>query len=502
MRFTCPEVFDKDSGRIETADSLLSPPEDVLFRMRRAVEERKRAGRPMYTCPLCARELTLRGGVSDDGPIMHFAHPRDPLHECPYKSGGDHTPDEIARMVYNGLKETRLHRMMKVWIRRSLIADGDAERASICVERRYRARLPDKSFRRPDVSAIWRGTPHVFEAQIASTFVRVITERATFYRRQGAKLLWIFSSWPRELDRFTDKDLYYTNNYNVLVVNEETSRLSVERDAFVLQAWWAVPSAIDHDGKATTWTSATITLADLHYDEKDGGRAYFFDVEGERKKFQSGTQVVHRVAVAVPQAAKGQIWSTSTNLASTSLPSGDSFQLRLTSLFDQAQSGDHIKARAAHTALRKELAWSLESDSTWLLFAEAASQAKLLSSTYARGNYIGEGLALFGALHSLHLGTPCSPWQNLRMIENHMHKNYPRHYSLFLHAVRTYGREAVLDAEKPSSTVYKHIHSFRDSQYRHQQERAYDSMVLLLFPELKDAITLLQRISYDRLAPF
>jgi demethoxyubiquinone hydroxylase (CLK1/Coq7/Cat5 family) len=88
------------------------------------------------------------------------------------------------------------------------------------------------------------------------------------------------------------------------------------------------------------------------------------------------------------------------------------------------------------------------------------------------------------------------------MVENQVHKHYPRHYSLFLHAVRVYGRESVLDAEEAGSTVYKHIQSFRDSQHRHQQARAYDSLVLLLFPELKDAVTLLQRISYDRFAAF
>lgn len=80
-----------------------------------------------------------------------------PEHKCPYKTSDNHTPDELAAMKYNGLKETAEHRLVKARLLRALRMDAGVEPDSLYSEKIYRAKLPDKSCRRPDVAARWNG---------------------------------------------------------------------------------------------------------------------------------------------------------------------------------------------------------------------------------------------------------------------------------------------------------------------------------------------------------
>lgn len=423
------------------------------------------------------KPLSLRAGRNFDGPAMHFAHPRDPDHQCPYKSENTLTPEEIERMVYNGVKESRLHRLMKVWLRRSLVADSEVDRDSIHLERRFAARLPDASYRRPDVAAQWRGQPLVFEAQLTSTFVTVIAQRAAFYRREGATLLWVFANWPPSTERYAHKDLYYNNNYNVLVVNETTCEASIAAGRFLLDVWWPQLDSIDEEGKATEWEAARVALADLVFDEENGGRAFYRDVEGLLKARQRR----HRAALNSFGGHYSRDHVSRILLNYMGMPDTD--------LDERTDLHDWVRS-------------ALQNESNWQFFANAATDAGLLARPYDQGDHIRSGYCLMTALYALYTNVISAPWKNFRELENHVHCNYRQHYGLFLLAVHEFDRRAALNANDTGSTFISHVNQYRVSLARDRQERAFDSLVVFLFPQLKQSVNTLQRRQYRRLTSF
>lgn len=87
---------------------------------------------------------------------------------------------QIAAMKYNGAKESLLHRQMKLWLVESLYASGQF--TDIRQEKRWQGTITSE-WRKPDVRAVFGGTPIAFEIQLSTTFLDVIVERRRFYLR-------------------------------------------------------------------------------------------------------------------------------------------------------------------------------------------------------------------------------------------------------------------------------------------------------------------------------
>ena len=383
-------------------------------------------------------------------------------------------------MVYNRLKETKLHRKMKWWLRQSLRADSNVPRESISVERRFSAKLPDKSYRRPDVSAEYRGVAFVFEVQLASTFVKVVAERRAFYEREGAKLIWVFNTWPIVPEKFTHKDIYYTNNFNVFVVNEDTVKRSKKDGRFICEVWWATPDKINEDGHPREWQRNFISLADLRFDGHDGGRAYYKDVDSERAAYK--------------RDLKSTSDETAKPLTVASVRESEIARLRGWFLELQHNPGSQVDNR-----LRVELMSFINNDTyDWLAFATAACEAYLFAADLCIWSQELDARAIFCALLSLEEGKALRKWKNLKEIENHIFNSYPKHYALFLHAAKEYGREKALDVDNLASTCNRHKELFKASPIRDQQERRYDALIEALFPRLAERLARLRRNNYDR----
>ena len=194
--FTCKQVFDHESRSIRDSWEVLDKEyEAEQFQLRMKMEEEKQSKGFRFTCPLCNRGLNLRGG-GDQKKSLHFTHPREPEHKCPYKTADNHSPEDIEAMKYNGAKESIEHQQVKKRLVAGLQLDLDTESGSVKSEETFRASLPDKSWRRPDVSARWKGKGVVFEAQLSTTFLSVIAGRRTFYCENQAQLIWVFAQAP------------------------------------------------------------------------------------------------------------------------------------------------------------------------------------------------------------------------------------------------------------------------------------------------------------------
>lgn len=500
-QLTCPEVLDVTSDSIVSAQDVLRALDSVeQHRLRLEAEEVKIAGRPRFRCPLCYRPLGLRGGgwsnLDDDGQRhvgLHFAHPREPEHHCAYKTGGDFTPDQYAAMKYNGLKETRAHRLVKARLWSGLRRDPSTDPSSLRVERRFKAKLPDTNWRQPDVQVLWRGTSLVFEAQLATTFVTVIAQRRNFYRKNGAQLVWVFASPPTDELRFTTKDVVFNNNCNLFVVSEVTARLSAERKQLVLQAWW--PNAEDRleEGRPYRWENEMVTLDQLTFDESQC-TVYFVDHEAEvtalrerREQERKKEEQQRRGDVRVPPGASGVLI-----LESQSHP--------------QPINGlDIHDGHAVRDWMLKSAKGVVVNGLRNLLLQFQALGVITRLGTHAEDERTRHFDVAVRALMSLQEGCPVgTKLPNLRAIENWIWSDYRDHYSLFANAVAVWRQEESLRAKDPQSTFRVHLEEMRqrrrtstgiDPAYR--QDTSLHPIFRVAFPELADAIDRIEVAARD-----
>lgn len=508
-RFTCIEVFDNQTQAVVTASSILEEMAiSEAHKMRMVVEEAKQKGRARYSCPLCGRTLSLRGGLHTSF-VMHFAHPREPEHHCPYKTKDNHTPKELEAMKYNGLKETFAHRQVKARLLRGLRHDPGVTPGSLRSEKVFRANLPDKSWRRPDVAATWNSRNLVFEAQLATTFVTVIAERRNFYTENGAELVWVFAERPEsEVMRFTVKDIFYNNNCNLFVVNNLTDTESTRQQKLVMEAWWPNPSTYERSGEITDWCSKLVSLEQLTFDTARRV-VFFFDFDAaitEKELSEERAQIAHERVLRLPVTADDRV------------PPGTSFALS----FSDSSATQIFYAPDGQERTIKKLISAISTKNTqtiWEILRHVVLGESRLDSfsvfiAFAANRHItvigrsGENLrafhfeAILSALFSLAAGTPIgNGYSNLKEVENWIYRSHTCHYVLFLHAVKAFKRESWLEVRVPNSAMARHVAEFRKASKSKDintssvaQDRSLDSIFKLTFPELVEPLEKLGRM--------
>ena len=505
---TCKEVFDCEDKLIVSAIEILenlNTPSAHQARMK--IEESKQQGIAKYICPLCRQTLSLRGGLHTEF-VMHFAHPRMPEHKCPYKTSDNHTPEDLAAMKYNGLKETAEHRLVKARLLRALRRDIEVEQGSIKSERIYRANLPDKRWRKPDVNASWNGKSLIFEAQLSTTFVTVIANRRNFYTENGAELIWIFAKRPESdggFMPFTNKDIFYNNNFNLFVVNGDTEAESAKQRRLVIEVWWPDPATFSVQGPRIDWCSKMVNLSQLIFNHEKR-IVFFFDFEAaitekeqreERKVIsleklkKARSTIDNRVPPGTSQAFNFQYEHKPSAPYESAIPDPDFHKL--------ISAIRRRNSEIVWQQLRKVVVGEPRLDSTIVFRAFADCSLIVPIETYAEHKRLMHFEAILSSLYSLAAGTPVgNGHENLKGIENWIFRSHTCHYLLFLRAVKTLGRSQALDANNEHSTIRKHTEEFRlarktnaSSAVQTKQDRSLDAIFEMCFPELASDLKVL-----------
>lgn len=498
---TCIEVFDCDARAIVSAVEILeglNAPTAHQARMK--IEESKQKGIAKYSCPLCTQTLSLRGGLQSKF-VMHFAHPRMPEHKCPYKTSDNHTPEDLEAMKYNGLKETADHRLVKARLLRALRKDEDVEQGSIHSEKIYRTKLPDKSWRKPDVDARWNGKSLIFEAQLSTTFVTVIANRRNFYTENGAELIWIFAERPEPdggFMPFTNKDIFYNNNFNLFVVNRDTEAESARQNKLVIEAWWPDPATFSFEGPRIDWCSKMVNLRQLIFN-REKRTVFFFDFEAAITEREQREE--RRVVSLEKQKKERPIID---NRVPPGISGAFNFQyIPKTSGPNESQvvDPDFHKLTSAIRRRDSEIVWQqlrkvifgeprLDAMIVFKAFASCGSIVPI--ETYAEHKRMMHFEAILSALYSLAAGTPVgNGYENLKGIENWIYMSHKCHYLLFLNAVKTLGRSDALGVNSEHSTIRRHAKEFRKARIstastamHTKQDRSLDEIFRMCFPEL------------------
>lgn len=270
-----PEIVDvvnMDTGDCQTVAQVFGTDPVALMRLRDTVLSRIQDEEPLFRCARCYTPVQIARHFQSR--LFFFKH-RHEDGNCPAITRGELSQDEINALKYNGAKESRRHREMKDAIAKCLAVDDQF--SNIEIEATWHGSLP-RQWRRPDVRAIFRGLPIAFEIQLSTTFQEVIVERRRFYQKQGGMLVWVFAEFNADRRRTTEDDIFYNNNLNAFVVNNQTVEQSMRDNRFVVECCWSKPKS---GGGISGLFRRLVPFGDLTL-EVSTQRAFFFDFEKHR----------------------------------------------------------------------------------------------------------------------------------------------------------------------------------------------------------------------------
>ncbi|WP_343864338.1 DUF6035 family protein [Caenispirillum bisanense] len=411
--------------------------------LRDVISDAIREKKPRLVCPLCGVAVRLSASQQKRFFFRHIEEDGS----CPAVTRSNLDHDTIRALKYNGARESDAHKITKNRIVESLSADGGF--SEVAVEKTWRAKVGNR-LRRPDVQAVYNGIRIAFEAQLTTTFLDVVRGRRAFYLEDGALLVWILRRFDPEHRRMTEDDILFSNNSNILVVDEETWRLSREKGRFMLRCHYREPH-LDDDARAERWQQAVIGFDELTLDSV-GQRAFLFDFDA-------------RDAEVVQEAAKRQ-------------------------------------AERLDEALREEI-FSYWTEKNIRMGLDKSS---LLSWEATVGKAAQRGLTLpqvpdehaafvtaVAVLLSAKLGRPAGyRYTKLIQVAHQVAESHSELLVPFGFALKAYGTEAIVDAEDGKGTWRQRKVGFKEriaaSPGAHFAALPYAGALRYLFPELSEKI--------------
>ncbi|MFK0278621.1 DUF6035 family protein [Ensifer sp. NPDC090286] len=267
------ELLDLASGEILDAIQWISARRyDHLIADRVSIRENLSTD-PRFSCALCPVPVYL---VSSPEKRFFFRHKSEDG-SCPAKTRSVLSREEIQALKYDGQRESEAHKTAKAHIVRSLAADPT--NSEIHSERQWRSTRNPSSRRQPDVQAQTVFGRVAFEVQLSTTFLDVVAERRSFYRQEGALLIWVMAGFNPDDRRLTTDDLLFSNNSNILVVDEETAQLSEQESCCYVRCHYRVPDIIDGSLR-DCWKNEIVAFRDLTVDP-DSQTAWAYDYAGQ-----------------------------------------------------------------------------------------------------------------------------------------------------------------------------------------------------------------------------
>jgi hypothetical protein len=257
-------VYDTETDMTHESSYLLRDARDreaEIFQLRTKIEVAIQRGKPKLVCLYCKQAVALRG--KNVKTQVYFTHLKDSA-DCVIKTLHTLSEDEVKRIKYNGSKESPIHIELKNFIGDQLELEPDV--TSVQVDKIYRDQPTDRQWKKPDVLAYYKNLPIAFELQLTTTFLSVIVSRTIFYQEHNVHLIWVFSQFSieSELQKFTEKDVFYNNNFNVYVLDEAAQAASVEAGRLKLTCYFQ-EFFITDERLDSVWRKRMIGLDELTF---------------------------------------------------------------------------------------------------------------------------------------------------------------------------------------------------------------------------------------------
>ncbi|WP_256582755.1 DUF6035 family protein, partial [Pseudomonas sp. 1239] len=235
------DVMDLDSAASIEINRFLTRELSLVIQDRAELASRFLLDRdkPWLVCQLCGAALLL---VRTQHRFFHFRHHPtiEGLIPCDISTKGALSPAQITAIKYNAQKESQAHIRLKGIIRDSLIADLSCGEPQVEKVWKGQAVADRATWRKPDVQ-VARGNERIaFEVQLSTTFLTEIVGRREFYRANGGSMIWVFQSFDPGATKTAEEDIFFLNNLNVFIVNDQSLARSKASGRMAFDCWYAV----------------------------------------------------------------------------------------------------------------------------------------------------------------------------------------------------------------------------------------------------------------------
>lgn len=267
---TIDEILSLKTGEKINVNNLLEYTENdqsKIFQLRQKLEIQLQKKEIEYVCIYCKQPVVLRGRKNFYGPDhYYFSHPYK-SNDCIIKNGNTLTEEQIRCIKYNGEKESEHHYYLKNRIAYYLKKNKDIN--SVKIEQVIKHQEISRKWRKPDVLALFQNKTIAIELQLSTTFLSVIVGRTIFYNEKGIFLLWIFPKFSLEddLQKFTQKDIFYNNNSNVYVFDNEAEQQSELQNDLIIKCYFK-KYKLENDYIQESWEVKLIFIYEITFDHK------------------------------------------------------------------------------------------------------------------------------------------------------------------------------------------------------------------------------------------
>lgn len=277
-------VLNKDDGLTVYADLFFLKEENEVFNYRSELQKVIKGIRePLFVCYFCGQNIKINGG-GQTKKVLHFAHKKD-SDFCHLKTDTNYSLLEILRVKFNGAKESPLHFETKNLIKQFIESNSDF--SNIRVEKVVKSNSNYLEWKKPDISATYKNLKVVFEIQLSTTFLSVIVDREHFYKENQTYILWIFKNFEVNefKQRFTEKDVFYSNNRNAFVLDNEAINISLQNNDLYLLCYYQKPF-IENLKINYKWEFEYVCFNHLTFDEENY-KTFYFDVNKEEERLNN-----------------------------------------------------------------------------------------------------------------------------------------------------------------------------------------------------------------------
>lgn len=280
---TIDTVVDVETGKEIYATDFFCQPENAIFKMRTELQKAIYLRHPKYICKYCGQMVKISGRKTERGVATFFSHLRD-SDDCDYKTTTGRTKREIERSKYSKCNEGERHKKLKELLATFLLRTNGV--TNVRTENTMVGNHPILNWRRPDVAVSYRGQEIIFELQLSSTFVSVITERDLFYRLNKKFIIWVFNfddqSEHVNLNNMVVKDVYYNHKLNIFIFDKAAYDESNKRGELILKCNWIKPDGsweYPNINNSDELGGRFVSLSELTY--SNDFKPYYYDAEKE-----------------------------------------------------------------------------------------------------------------------------------------------------------------------------------------------------------------------------
>jgi competence CoiA-like predicted nuclease len=451
------EILDCDTGEfIDSREFISGHTYGEIFEPRHEVRLRWKTDRPKFVCSDCKISVSLLAGMERNW--FFFRHLIEDG-RCAARTRGEMNQKQINAIRYDCLVESEPHKRFKQLMYDCLCADRSFSDEKI---EQVRTSTTTKGKRRkPDASAIRNDLLHAFEVQLSSTFFDVVLERQSFYRGEGAILVWVLPGFDPDDRTMMEDDIFFHNNCNVMVLNETTASHSIIAERLHFDCWYRMPSS-DGSTYSESWQFECVPFDALTIDI-ERQRAFYFDYEKEKALVQHAI-AEHELKLAEQEVAERRLREEKRE---------EERLAQLRSRFEEFWL-EHARGKAGTAQ-----AWDDLVNSNW----GAYDEYELPFGPFADA----ELCALLNALYwAKHLKQVDWEFEDVVKVGHHVFDKHKQHFAIFCHCLWHFKRlEAVKSADGTGKFRAK-IQAVRSATT--QEKQAFEiapnhkKLIELLFP--------------------